>query len=252
MNATLGVELPFTNFMTQTTVPYGYVDPPTEIFKDGETQIWKITHNGVDTHAIHFHLFNVQVVNRVGWDGAIRPPEPNELSWKDTVRMNPLEDVIVALRPLKMSVPFQVPNSIRRLDVTMPPDMISTTMFTNIDPTNQPATSQLTASAGSVTLRWVDNAYNETGFTLQRATTANGPWTAVATLPASAGTGGTVSYVDRQVTARTTYYYRAMSNNEVGYTQSFAAPAIGYPQASADSAPTATASVTPWLETHLK
>ena len=25
------------------------------------TQIWKITHNGVDTHAIHFHLFNVQI-----------------------------------------------------------------------------------------------------------------------------------------------------------------------------------------------
>ena len=32
----------------------------------------------MDTHAIHFHLFNVQLVNRVGWDGAIRLPEPNE------------------------------------------------------------------------------------------------------------------------------------------------------------------------------
>ena len=41
----------------------------------GETQIWKITHNGVDTHAIHFHLFNVQLLNRVGWDGAIRPAD---------------------------------------------------------------------------------------------------------------------------------------------------------------------------------
>lgn len=39
MNATLDVELPFTNFLTQTTIPYGYVDPPTEIFKDGETQL---------------------------------------------------------------------------------------------------------------------------------------------------------------------------------------------------------------------
>ena len=38
MNATLGVELPLTNFLTQTTIPYGYVDPPTEIIKDGETQ----------------------------------------------------------------------------------------------------------------------------------------------------------------------------------------------------------------------
>ena len=28
MNATLGVELPFTNFNIQTTIPLGYVDPP--------------------------------------------------------------------------------------------------------------------------------------------------------------------------------------------------------------------------------
>ncbi len=110
MNATLGVELPFTNFNTQTTIPLGYVDPATEDITNSDaatqvgslgdgTQIWKITHNGVDTHAIHFHLFNVQVINRVGWDGAIRPPDPNELGWKETVRMNPLEDAIVALRP---------------------------------------------------------------------------------------------------------------------------------------------------------
>ena len=64
---------------------------PIESPSDG-TQIWKITHNGVDTHPIHFHLFNVQVINRVGWDGTIRPPDPNELGWKETVRMNPLED----------------------------------------------------------------------------------------------------------------------------------------------------------------
>ena len=120
MNATLGVELPFTNVTTQTTIPYGYIDPPTEIDSDthgaGETQIWKITHNGVDTHAIHFHLFNVQLINRVGWDGAIRPPDANELGWKETVRMNPLEDAIVALRPIAPTLPFAVPDSIRPLD----------------------------------------------------------------------------------------------------------------------------------------
>jgi hypothetical protein len=112
MNATLGVEVPNTNQTVQTTIPYGYIDPPTEVIKitdpgvtpigslaDG-TQIWKITHNGVDTHAIHVHMFNMQLVNRVGWDGAIKPLDPNELGWKDTIRMNPLEDIIVALRPL--------------------------------------------------------------------------------------------------------------------------------------------------------
>ncbi len=116
MNATLGTELPFTGFPNQTTVPLGYADPPTETINGGIPQLWKITHNGVDTHFIHFHLFNVQVINRVGWDGAIRPPDANELGWKETVRMNPLEDVIVAVNPIVPTLPFPVPDSNRLLD----------------------------------------------------------------------------------------------------------------------------------------
>jgi len=131
MNATLGVELPFTNAQNQTTIPLGYVDPLTEAIKGSDaasyvgsthdgTQIWKITHNGVDSHAIHFHLYNVQVINRVGWDGAIRPPDANEIGWKETVRMNPLEDCIVALRPIEPVLPFKIGDSVRPLDPTMP------------------------------------------------------------------------------------------------------------------------------------
>ncbi|TAL16920.1 hypothetical protein EPN96_07000 [bacterium] len=132
MNATLGVELPLTNFANQTTVMLSYIDPPTEIINDGETQYWKITHNGVDTHAIHFHLFQVQIINRVGWDGAIRGPLPNELGWKDTVLMNPLEDIVVAMRPFKQVLPWGLPRSIRPLDVTAP--VGSTGQFTGTDP----------------------------------------------------------------------------------------------------------------------
>lgn len=119
MNAVLGTELPLTNFGTQTTVPLQYRDPPTENLTNNTIQIWKITHNGVDTHAIHFHLFNVQLINRVGWDGMIKPPDANEIGWKETVRMNPLEDAIVALRPIAPRIPFAIPNSIRPLDPTM-------------------------------------------------------------------------------------------------------------------------------------
>ena len=72
---------------------------------DDGTQIWKITHNGVDTHPIHFHLYDVQLLNRVGWDGIIRKPDANELGWKDTVRISPLEDTIVALRPIVPQLP---------------------------------------------------------------------------------------------------------------------------------------------------
>ena len=103
----------------QTFVLQNFVDPATEIVRHGEIQIWKITHNGVDTHPVHFHLFDVQVINRVGWDGFIYLPDPNEIGWKDTVRVSPLEDTIVALRPVLPS-PFHLPNSIRPLNPAMP------------------------------------------------------------------------------------------------------------------------------------
>ncbi len=149
MNATFGVELPFTNVTVQTTIPYGYIDPATEILKvspvgsligqpatgDG-TQIWKITHNGVDTHVVHVHMFNVQVINRVGWDGMVKPPNPEELGWKESFKANPLEDIIFAMRPVAFNLPFGLVNSFRPFDVTMP--VGSTAGFTNIDPLNNP------------------------------------------------------------------------------------------------------------------
>jgi FtsP/CotA-like multicopper oxidase with cupredoxin domain len=140
MNATLGVELPFTSAFIQTTIPLGFIDPVTETMAPDEIQLWKITHNGVDTHGVHFHLVNVQVINRVGWDGAIRATDPNEMGWKDTVRMNPLEDIIVAAKAKPPVLPFGQPDSIRPLDVTQP--LGSTANFANIDPLtgNAPAT----------------------------------------------------------------------------------------------------------------
>ncbi len=120
MNATLGVELPFTNFNNQTTIPLGYSELATEIVADGKTTFWKITHNGVDTHPVHFHLFDVQILNRVGWDGAVRFPEANEIGWKETVKMKPLEDIVVAMRPISPKLPFPLGNSTRNLDPTKP------------------------------------------------------------------------------------------------------------------------------------
>jgi FtsP/CotA-like multicopper oxidase with cupredoxin domain len=136
MSGMLGLEFPITSSAFNQFVVYGYGSPPVEIVKgtanpnatligslnDG-TQIWKITHNGVDTHTIHTHLFSVQLINRVAWDGAMIPPDPNELGWKETFRVNPLEHTIIALRPnipASAEVPFEVPNSIRLIDPTMP------------------------------------------------------------------------------------------------------------------------------------
>jgi FtsP/CotA-like multicopper oxidase with cupredoxin domain len=137
MTANIGLEAVPATPATQNVMLYPYVAPPTEVIdgtnlpkgdlnvqaiSDGSdgTQIWKITHNGVDTHPIHFHLYDVQVLNRVTWDNIIIPTEASELGWKDTVRISPLEDTIVALRPIVPTLPFEIPNSIRPLSPMMP------------------------------------------------------------------------------------------------------------------------------------
>jgi len=153
MSGKLGLEMPNTNATNANFVLYSFIDPSTENLQDsmtplspvGEdgTQIWKITHNGVDTHPIHFHLFNVQLINRVGWDGFIRTPDDNELGWKDTVRVSPLEDTIVALKPVSPKLPFGIPDSVRPLNPAKP---IGDAMgFSNIDPlTGQPVLTPVT------------------------------------------------------------------------------------------------------------
>jgi FtsP/CotA-like multicopper oxidase with cupredoxin domain len=113
---------------------YGYAAPPTDIISgsvsgsivgslgDG-TQIWRVFHNGVDTHPIHVHLFNAQLLNRVGQDGSMIPPDATELGWKDTFRISPLEITFLAMKPIIPSpaqVPFEVPNSVRLIDPTLP------------------------------------------------------------------------------------------------------------------------------------
>ena len=136
MTANMGLEAPGATPLLQNIILYPYVNPATETLDatgmpssldvtpissaaDG-TQLWKITHNGVDTHPIHFHLYDVQVINRVTWDNIIIPPDPTELGWKDTVRVSPLEDTIVAMRPIVPVLPFAVPDSKRPLNPMMP------------------------------------------------------------------------------------------------------------------------------------
>lgn len=136
MSGFLGLTSPVSSSRNSPFIPYGYAGPPVDIFTGIEdinatpigslgdgTQIWKITHNGVDTHTIHTHLFDAQLINRVAWDGMLMKPDENELGYKETFRVNPLEHTIIAMRPKVPSeseVPFQVPNSVRLLDPTKP------------------------------------------------------------------------------------------------------------------------------------
>lgn len=75
--------------------------------------------------------------------------------------------------------------------------------------------ADLSSSAG-ITLTWTDNADNEDEFIIERMTS---PGAYVALSPkvaAKSGTGTTVSYLDKDVTAGNTYIYRVRSSNALG------------------------------------
>lgn len=67
-------------------------------------------------------------------------------------------------------------------------------------PTNLTATSP---SKGVITLNWVDNSNNETGFSVERSTSLSTGFVEIAQVGAN-----TNSYTDRTVARKTTYYYR--------------------------------------------
>ncbi len=102
-----------------------FLDPTTEVIPAGATEVWEIVNLTGDTHPIHFHLVNVQVLSRQQFDVAgyaggapaytwpATAPEPNELGFKETVRMNPGEVTRVLMKFDLPSVPFDVPASPR-------------------------------------------------------------------------------------------------------------------------------------------
>ncbi|MEH7462233.1 multicopper oxidase [Bacillus thuringiensis] len=75
--------------------------PITETPYNGTIEIWELYNTTPDTHPIHLHLVNFQILNRAAFTGDPNgsdlkvgppiPPDPNERGWKDTVRANPGE-----------------------------------------------------------------------------------------------------------------------------------------------------------------
>jgi len=278
MSGLLGLELKKVNSLNQNLVLYGYASPPTDIFKNSMTplgtlqdgtQIWKITQNGVDTHPIHFHLVNVQLINRVGWDNALLPPEPNEIGWKETVRVNPLEHCIVAMRPVAPVLPFDLPNSVRLIDVTKPE---------GVELMGVPAGFIDPGGTGTVVMNHKVNfgweyvwhchilSHEEMDMmhSLNLAVAPKAPTGLVGNLIASPRSvvltwanpalnathfvverstnaaftanfisfktaGLVLTYTDSTIAADTRYYYRVKGANTVGDTTVYVAPAIGYP-----------------------
>jgi spore coat protein A len=94
--------------LTPGTFAREYMSTPTETPMRGTTEVWQIANLTADTHPIHFHLSNVQIISRQAFavnsytgipnlQGAPLPPAPYEAGWKETVRMNPGEVINVIL-----------------------------------------------------------------------------------------------------------------------------------------------------------
>jgi spore coat protein A, manganese oxidase len=122
----LGTTAPFVATAGKGTgaVNYGrdYLAPATETPAAGSVEVWRIFNLTADTHPIHFHLVNVQVMSRQPFklvsgkftpSGVARGPEPNEVGWKETVQMHPGEVTSVIMKFDLPVTPFIVPPSPR-------------------------------------------------------------------------------------------------------------------------------------------
>ncbi len=283
LSSRLGLQLPLSSGNAQTFLMYEYVHPPVELITpslygspigvlgDG-TQIWKVNHNGVDTHAVHFHVFEVQLINRVAWDNNVRVPDDNELGWKDTVRFNPLQDTIVALRPIAPVLPFKIPNSIRPLAPSKPLGAPLDGVPATADPTGEP----VSVVNHLVNFGWeyvwhchlLAHEENDMMHAIAIGLPPEAPTNLLATMGANVVnlswtdnslnetnfkieratdtgfTAGLVTFVlgpnvttlaDNSAGSATTYYYRVFASNRIGDTTVYPAPAIGFPNMSIDS-----------------
>ncbi len=299
MMSTLGLEVPTGTAVTQMFIPLGYASPPVDILMDSMsvsvpiagdgTQIWKITHNGVDTHAMHWHLFNIQIINRVGWDGAIIMPDANELGWKETLRVDPLSDTIVAMRPISMVLPWEVPACYRLLDSTIPEgeplgqppggffdpsgvslpagsvtnkyinfgweyvwhchllsheemDMMHAMPFAVRPYRPSGLTGSVSTSNNSwVNLTWIDDSIAETGYIIQRNSTASPAFVTIGEILSPHSTTGPTSgnlmhFNDTNASDGLVYYYQVLANSIVGDNTSYPT-GIGFPWVSINSTP---------------
>jgi spore coat protein A, manganese oxidase len=105
---------------TPTSASFGraYMDGATEIVKAGDIEVWQIINLTADTHPMHFHLVNVQVLGRQAFDvlnyaggvpaylAAATTIDSLEYGWKETVRCNPGEVTTVIMQ---FNLPAPIP-----------------------------------------------------------------------------------------------------------------------------------------------
>ena len=99
-----------------------YLAPATETPTAGALEVWNVYNLTADTHPMHFHLVELQIMSRQTFKivnglfsptGVARGPELDELGYKETVKMNPGEVTTFIARFNLPPVPFDVPASAR-------------------------------------------------------------------------------------------------------------------------------------------
>ena len=209
--------------------------PPTETASQGETQIWNIYNRTGDTHPIHFHLVNVQIISRAPFDAATpdyntigtpRPPDANERGWKDTVRCNPGEVTQVIMK-------FEAPAPPEWISMKTSPrtggyeyvwhchileheehDMMRPLVIIADDPTAV-LLAAFNAKPGNneVTLTWkTGDETDNLGFNIYRAENMNGNYVklnfTIIQPKVGSGAGTSYRYIDDSAKNTKTYYYK--------------------------------------------
>lgn len=87
-------------------------------------------------------------------------------------------------------------------------DVVTVTVLVPAAPSNLTAKA---VSSTQINLKWQDNSGDETEFRIQRKTGAGGTWSQIATVGAN-----TTSYADKNLVAKTVYFYRVRACNAAG------------------------------------
>jgi len=183
------------------------------------------------------------------------------MNWagKETLKVNPLQDTIVALRPIVPDLPFDIPNSIHLLDVTMPdgaalkvgpgliadPNGIGFNLYNHkinfgweylwhchilaheendmmrpiLVAVAPDPVANFTRVGTSRTLRWMDNSTDEVRFIVQTNVTGN--WTTAGVVNSATGPAKGTQQYTYLTSGPINRYYRVVANNLVGDTTVF-------------------------------
>lgn len=213
----------------------------------GGLQVWRISNHSGGTEFLRFSGGQVQLINRTARDGALRLPGGTELGWQDSVRIDPAEDAVLAVRA---AVPTGLPFTVGDRQPDIPAGSASTAgdrqaapgwcytwqsqllghqayglvrpLVLRVAPTG-PTGLGGTAVPGCATelpailLRWTNHADRPaaTELLIQRATDPE----FTAGLHEMRVAAGDTRYADTAIEPGVTYYHRIRAQNRAGYSE---------------------------------